>query len=408
MRRHLSWILLFALGTAGNSAASEEPGSQASRETAIVDTVSYRQSVPLSSPDLSTWQFELADNCIMEPGKKSGHPSPGPPLPPLECPIDPTKVAGAEDRPIQNATQRLLYNQLNLGELLNATSFANLGGQVVYVFLPEQGDILAKAAYDYNTIKSRHSVVSGPGVSGSVEVDRHDITPLLQYAITDDLTIGGQITWSSSSTTVLTQAAANLAVRKDEWQDPILLASYRVVDQPDAPVTTFIRGYYRSAISGDMGNAWGMGGTVLRSEDWFVIGASVDAIYFAQFRSGSVRDSNWRYWTTLEAAAELSDRWAIGMGFAYSFSHDEVRRSPSFDLHVHQAGAASISAGIGYMLVPDKITVAAFAGHQFNSTIGTEKIGDDQDPNGFAVDSIYGAYTVGLTVSASLSPNGLW
>ena len=414
----IGWTLLLALAAAGKMPAFASPAPQlgdtaGSSDAAEKNLQFWQPSSLLSSPDLlSPSQFELAENCTVDTSRKGGHPPQGSRPGASDCPIDPTKVGGAEDRPIQSASgQRLLYNEFNFSGLFDESSFSNSGGtgQFVYAFLPEQGEIFSEVAYDYTTFGYRQVIVTGRAKPQSVHRDSHNITPLLEYALTDDLTVGAEMTWSSSERTV-TREGLETSIGQDQWHNPTFLANYRLLDQSDEPLTAFLRAYYRPAVLEDTRNLWGMGGTLIRSEDWFAVSASFDANYLAQYRPHGVWDGSWRYRVALEAAAAISDRWSIAVGTGYSFAYDQNRHATFFDTFGHQSGSAWASGGISYIAVPDHITATLLAGHEFGSSAALDTIGDDLHPglSGLSVNRSSGANIVGLTLTASTAVRSLW
>jgi hypothetical protein len=414
--QRLGWIFMLAFAIAGNIPALANPAPH-DNTTPNIDIAEkslefWQPSSLLSSPDLlSSSQFELAENCTVDSTGKIRRPSQRSPRA-SDCPVDPTKVGGAEDRPIQSASsQRLLYNEFNFSGLFDESSFSNYGGsgQFIYAFLPEQGEIFSEVAYDYTTFSYRQVIISGRAKPARVQKNAHNITPLLEYALTDDLSVGAEMTWSSAERTVA-RGGAESSVAQDQWHNPTFLANYRLIDQSDEPVTAFLRAYYRPAVFEDTRNLWGMGGTLIRNEDWFAVSASFDANYMAQFRPNGVWDGSWRYRMALELAAAMSDRWSIAIGTGYSFAFEQDRHGTSFDTLGHGSGAAWVSGDISYILVPDHLTAALLAGHEFSSSTGLDTIGDEMHPglSGLSVTRSSGANIVGLTLTASVSAGDVW
>jgi hypothetical protein len=323
----------------------------------------------------------LADApCPNEPSKYGN--------PPPNCIINPNKVGGP--KVAQTDNEYILFGQLDFLSALGTVSLEdslqvegktgrgrprNLAAKpwIYYAYLAEQGTWYAQEVFGF-TEEDRRLYQAGV-LTNTPHESADALTTLLEYGITDDLSMGAEITEISRSRdpNPVDPSPTNGATQHNQaWSNPTLFAAYRVLRQEvDSPVTLFVRGSYTPRdVVGNGGTLVDLGALIVREEGDFVFSGGFDAlgVLATATQDGGNAGHFWTYGVNFQGSTHLSEQWLVGLGAGYEFAAERAdnRNSPPYSKsQINIDGVPWMSVGVSYVVIPDQLALTFSYEHDF-------------------------------------------
>ena len=305
------------------------------------------------------------------------------------------RTARAEATGALPATELVLSDEFSLSSAAAGTT----APAQVFEYLTEKGAIVAEGLYNYGiTQATAFAVVGGAKLYDWTNVSQQSIG-LLDYGVTDDLAVGAELPAQISSTSYRYAPAENTpntTVNSSGWTDPSVVATYRVLRQSEAPATLFVQGSVSPDTFAGGQNIFDIGETAVRQQSRYSLAEVFDATYYgslvySQFFPGSPAEHFaftpvWRYHIGVAAAAPLSERWSVSVGannaFAYGREETYTQDVPFFSstgvYSLRSRDVFSLSAAVGFEIIPDKLSVWLNYAHFFDSSYTSTQFGQLQ------------------------------